>query len=155
MSQKTPNMLARVEHKDRTWLRVAYQISKLSTCLRGQVGCVLLSPDGSVAGTGYNGTLPGYPHCTPETCNPSARCLHSRHAERNALDFSRPGVLSTAYITHEPCLRCTQDLLSRGVKRILFHFPYLSMPKEEREARDWHLSMGGVAFRSIEDGGIQ
>ena len=31
----------------------------------------------------------------------------------------KPGV-ATAYVTHEPCLRCTQDLIARGCKVIYF-----------------------------------
>lgn len=115
--------------KDEVWLRTAMQVSRLSTCLRLQVGCVLLRADGSVAGIGYNGSLPGQEHCAPETCNPSARCLWTRHAERSALDYSA-GEVRTAYVTHEPCLRCTLDLAARGVRRVVFGERYLPNMEE-------------------------
>lgn len=99
--------------KHEVYMRMAQQLARLSTCRRLSVEAVLLRRDGSVAGVGYNGALPGQPHCAPETCNPSARCFNTRHAERSALDYSS-GEVATAYVTHEPCLRCTQDLIARG-----------------------------------------
>lgn len=59
--------------KHEVYMRMAQQLARLSTCRRLSVGTVLLRRDGSVAGVGYNGALPGQPHCAPETCNPPAR----------------------------------------------------------------------------------
>lgn len=112
----------RAREKDKVWLAVAHEVSRLSTCNRLRVGCVLLRSDSSVAGVGYNGSLPGDAHCGPE-CGPGARCLRTRHAERSALDYSA-GPLTVAYVTHEPCLSCTRDLAARGVRRVVFSEPY-------------------------------
>lgn len=112
-------VMSRLQLKRDVWLATAAQQARLSTCLRAQVGCVLLRQDGSVAGTGYNGSLPGYAHCEPQTCNPSTRCLRTRHAERSALDYSL-GPINAAYVTHEPCLSCLKDLLARDCKEIYF-----------------------------------
>ena len=46
-----------------TWLAVASAISKQSTCLRRQVGCVLTDVRGHVLSTGYNGVASGMLHC--------------------------------------------------------------------------------------------
>ena len=108
---------------------MAREVSVLGTCRRLRVGCVLLRADGSVAGVGYNGALPGAPHCDPAGCNASARCLRTRHAERSALDYSS-GPVATAYVTDEPCLRCAQDLAARGVRRVVFGRPYSAGPEE-------------------------
>ena len=40
------------------------------------------------------------PHCTPETCRPGQRCLHTSHAEENALGFC-DGHIATAYVSRE------------------------------------------------------
>lgn len=120
--------------KVRTYLRIAAQLAELSTCLRMRVGVVLLRADGSVAGMGYNGALPGAPHCTPDLCNPSVRCLNTRHAERSALDYS-DGKIATACVTHEPCRRCTLDLIARDVKAIYWRHPYASEAEDERAAK--------------------
>ena len=136
--------------KDEVWLRVARKMSRLGTCRRLQVGCVLLREDGSVAGVGYNGALPGAPHCEPGSCNASARCLRTRHAERSALDYSL-GAVSTAYVTDEPCLRCAMDLIARGVRRVVFGRRYQPEPREA-EARAAAVEWAGVRWEHLEVG---
>ena len=134
----TTSSLTRTQLKHQTYLAMAQQLSGLSTCLRLQVGCILLRMDGSVAGVGYNGALPHKPHCTSETCNPSVRCYRTRHAERSALDYSI-GDIEIAYTTHEPCLRCTQDLIARGCLEVYYLTPYLAKDPAETAARTMHV----------------
>jgi dCMP deaminase len=125
--------MKRADLKNRVYMQIAKMLSQLSTCNRLKVGAVLLGFDGSVVGTGYNGSLPGLAHCNEASCNTNQRCLRTRHAERSALDYSQAKV-ATAYVTHEPCLRCTQDLIARGCKMIHFEVAYYGSP-EEAEAR--------------------
>ena len=140
-----PTTLTRAQLKHQTYLAMAQQLSGLSTCLRLQVGCILLRLDGSVAGVGYNGALPGQPHCTHETCNPNVRCYRARHAERSALDYSI-GDIAIAYITHEPCLRCTQDLIARGCLEVYYLTPYLAKDPTETAARTQHVRESGMRW---------
>ena len=126
---------ARSRLKDEVFLRMALEISRLGTCCRLKVGAILLRPDGGVAAAGFNGALPGMPHCTPDTCGPDQRCLHTSHAEENALSFC-DGPVATAYVTHEPCLTCTRALVRRGVRRVVFRHAYTSMAEQERIERD-------------------
>ena len=44
-------------------IALALTTSKRGTCLRRQVGCVLLDEDHFVLATGYNGVASGQPHC--------------------------------------------------------------------------------------------
>jgi dCMP deaminase len=125
----------RAHLKDAVFMRMAQEISRLGTCCRLKVGAILLRADGGVAAAGFNGALPGMPHCTPETCGPDTRCLHTSHAEENALGFC-DGPVAVAYVTHEPCLTCTRALVRRGVRRIVFVQPYTSIGNQEREERD-------------------
>lgn len=127
---------------------MAFALSRLSTCLRLQVGCVLLRADGSVAGVGYNGALPGQPHCDPKNCNPSSRCHNTRHAERSAMDYST-GDIAACYVTHEPCLRCAQDLIARGCKAVYYCCEYKILDDLEAGARAWHVYAAGVAWRQL------
>lgn len=127
--------MSRALLKDRIFLGMALQLAELSTCLRLQVGCLLLRPDGSIAGGGYNGSLPSMGHCSTATCNPHSRCYNTRHAERSALDYSGESLIGTAYVTHEPCLACTRDLVARGCRRIVYGAPYSSSSPEEIAAR--------------------
>lgn len=52
--------------KDATWLKVARDIAEQSTCLRRNVGCVLLDQYGQVLSTGWNGVASGQRHCNEE-----------------------------------------------------------------------------------------
>jgi dCMP deaminase len=131
--------------KDDVFLRMAMELSRLGTCCRLKVGCVLLRPDGGIASGGYNGALPGMPHCTPETCKEGQRCLHTSHAEENALGFC-DGPVATAYVTDEPCLVCTRTLVRRGVRRVVFLRPYQSIAEQERQERAGILAHFGVEW---------
>jgi len=136
------NSQTRADLKNHVYMQIAKTLSQLSTCNRLKVGAVLLGSDGSVVGTGYNGSLPGLAHCNEATCNPKRRCLRTRHAERSALDYSQAQV-ATAYVTHEPCLRCTQDLIAQGCKLIYFEVSYFGS-SEETEARERLMSESGA-----------
>jgi len=141
-------MTERSQLKDDVFLRMALELSRLGTCCRLKVGCILLRPDGGIASGGYNGALPGMPHCTPETCGPGQRCLHTSHAEENALGFC-DGPVGTAYVTDEPCLTCTRALVRRGIRRVVFQRPYLSIAPQERQERDAILAHFGVLWVNL------
>jgi dCMP deaminase len=142
-------MNERTALKDQVFLRMALEISRLGTCCRLKVGCILLRPDGGIASGGFNGALPGMPHCTPETCSPEKRCLHTSHAEENALGFS-PGPVQTAYVTDEPCLTCTRALVRRGVRRIVYLRPYTSMGEQEHAERQAILEHFDVKWEQLD-----
>lgn len=126
--------------KDLTWLRVAKDLSALSTCRRRQVGCVLLSFEGEVLGTGYNGPAAGEPHCIDVPCPganlPSGTGLDAcpaLHSEMNALaqckDMHR---LKTVYVTASPCVLCVRYLANTSATRIVFSEKYPHSESEER-----------------------
>lgn len=48
------------------WMDVAFLIATRSTCLRREVGCVLVDRRGRVLSTGYNGVASGVSHCNRE-----------------------------------------------------------------------------------------
>ena len=141
-------MTGRAQLKDQVFLNMALELARLGTCCRLKVGAVLLRPDGGIASAGYNGALPGMPHCTPETCNPGQRCLHTSHAEENALGFC-DGIIATAYVTHEPCLICARALVRRGVKRVVFRHPYASIADQERAERNAILGHFRVSWEHL------
>ena len=57
------------ENLDYFFMKVAFMYSTRSTCLRRQVGCVIVKDKSQIA-AGYNGALAGEPHCIdhPEQC---------------------------------------------------------------------------------------
>lgn len=144
---ESPEQRARL--KDEVFLRMAREASRLGTCCRLKVGCILLRPDGGLASGGFNGALPGMPHCTPETCGADKRCLHTSHAEENALSFCA-GPVAVAYVTHEPCLVCTRQLIRRGVRRVVFNHAYTSIAEQERTERDAILQHFSVAWEQLD-----
>ena len=93
---------------DDYFAKIVKVTSERSPCERLQVGCILVK-NNRIISQGYNGFLPGFPHKS------MMRDGHEQatvHAEQNAItDCAKRGVScdgATAYITHYPCVICTQ-----------------------------------------------
>ena len=116
---------------DETWLDVARVLAKRGTCSRLQVGAVL-TRNGRVVATGWNGAPPGQPHC--EHDGYEEHCGVSIHAERNVIGFAaREGIRTenaTMYITHVPCAECATVLIAAGIGRVVFLDPYAATDGE-------------------------
>lgn len=132
-----------------TWLQVADVLAARGTCARRRVGCVLVSADGQVLSTGYNGPAPGQHHCTEVPCAgaglPSGTGLdlcEAIHAEQNALiscpDFTK---VHTVYSTAAPCVHCTKMLLRTPARAVYFIHDYPHMAAAQalwtRDGRTW------------------
>ena len=106
------------------YMKLAFDLSKRSTCSRLNVGAVIVSEDFSrVFGIGYNGNAAGLGnHCDndiPGNCG----CLH---AEDNALLKTNgvPEVLKLV-LTYQPCSYCAKRRVNKGgIKRSLLLPPY-------------------------------
>jgi dCMP deaminase len=117
---------------DEIYLEMAHVLRRRSTCKRGKVGVVLVR--GSVPiGMGYNGSLPGEPHCIDLDCDVDANvhnsgCTRTIHAEINTLlHCARIGISTdrtTMYCTHSPCKACAKAVVSAGVLRYVYTTPY-------------------------------
>jgi len=114
------------QSKDEVYLRMAMAMSKRSTCLDKQVGCVITSYNDIVLATGYNGAPRGRPHCIDHgTCwkdlyNSPDKCP-SAHAEQNALiQCTRPYDIKTVYCTLSPCIACVRMIMNTSCIRIVF-----------------------------------
>jgi dCMP deaminase len=108
---------------DQYFLKLAMLASERSTCPRMHCGCVLVR-DRFVLATGYNGSLPGQPHCKDVGCLVvENHCVRTNHAEINALvQAARHGINitgSTAYITNMSCTTCAKALIAAGIKRVV------------------------------------
>lgn len=121
---------------DQYFMEIATAVSRRSTCLRRQVGAILVR-DKRLLTTGYNGAPAGVPHCVEVGCLreilgiPSGQrheICRGLHAEQNALvQAALHGVSvegATLYCTNEPCLICTKMLINAGIKRIVYKDPY-------------------------------
>jgi dCMP deaminase len=113
---------------DEYFLKLAMLASERSTCPRMHVGCVLVR-DKFVLATGYNGSLPGLPHCEEVGCLiVDNHCVRTNHAEINALtQAATHGVNlkgSTAYITNMSCTTCAKAMIAAGIKRVVVFSEY-------------------------------
>src|SRR5699024_5547004 len=108
-------------------------VATRSTCLRRQVGCVLVNEHRHIVATGYNGVPSGWSHCNEG--HPCAGCgstsgtnldgCHALHAEWNALLQCRDTLgIRAAYCTTEPCVTCAKLLLNTSCQRIIYAESY-------------------------------
>ena len=126
----------RITEKRPSWDEYFMQMAELtatrSTCLRRQVGAVIVQNKHIIA-TGYNGAPRGLAHCAE-----LGGCLREKlgvpsgerhelcralHAEQNAiiqaatLGHSIEG--ATIYITHQPCAICAKMIINAGIDKII------------------------------------
>ena len=121
---------------DEYFINIAKLVSTRSTCLRRNVGAVIVK-DRQVLATGYNGAPSGVKHCEDTGCLreklavPSGErheLCRALHAEQNAfLQAAKHGVSlkgATIYITTQPCSICAKMIINAGVERIVFEGDY-------------------------------
>jgi len=116
---------------DEYFLEVAKLVSKRATCVRRNVGAVLVK-DKRILATGYNGAPSGLPHCLDVGCLreklgiPSGQrheLCRGLHAEQNVLVQAALHGTSTKdsiiYITNQPCIICAKMLINAGIREIV------------------------------------
>jgi dCMP deaminase len=121
---------------DQYFLDMAHVVARRSTCLRRQIGAVLVR-DRRILATGYNGAPAGLPHCEEVGCQREQLGIASGerqelcralHAEQNAIiQGALHGVSlkgSVLYCTNQPCSICAKMLINAGVKRICYQGDY-------------------------------
>jgi dCMP deaminase len=135
---------------DEYFMAIARQVSTRATCLRRQIGAVLVLEKRLLC-TGYNGPPSGLPHCEQVGCLreqmgiPSGErheLCRGLHAEMNAfLQAARYGIRiegATLYCTHHPCILCSKMLINAGVRRVVICDDYPDALSKEM------LAAGGV-----------
>ncbi len=113
---------------DETFLAIAAVAARRSTCPRLHVGAVLVQANHVIA-TGYNGSLPGAPHCDTAGCELVAgHCVRTSHAESNAIaQAARLGTATEGallYLTHAPCYSCARLAVQAGIEGIVYAEEY-------------------------------
>lgn len=117
-------------------MKMAQVVSERSTCLRRQVGAVIVK-DKQLLSTGYNGSPTGLEHCGEVGClrqklnipsGERTEICRAVHAEQNALvQAAKHGVEingADLYTTVEPCVLCTKMIINAGIKRVIYANPY-------------------------------
>ena len=114
---------------DEYFMEMAKLAAKRSTCLRRQVGAVIVQ-DKHVVATGYNGAPAGI--CYREKNNVPSGERHelcrALHAEQNAIiqaaTYAQGIDGATIYITHQPCVICAKMIINAGIERIVVNEGY-------------------------------
>ncbi len=117
-------------------MRIALLAATRSTCLRRQVGAVVVK-DKRVLSTGYNGSPSGLSHCLDVGCLreklkiPSGErheLCRAIHAEQNAIIQAATSGVSiegaTLYSTTYPCVLCAKMIINAGIKTIYINDGY-------------------------------
>jgi dCMP deaminase len=130
----------RLEMNRPTWeeyfMEITRLVAKRATCLRRQVGAVLVM-DKRLLATGYNGAPSGLAHCLEVGCLREKNNIPSGerhelcrgiHAEQNAIiQAAFHGVRiqgATLYCTNLPCVICTKMLINAGIQEIIYESGY-------------------------------
>ena len=111
---------------------MALLAAKRSTCLRRQVGAVLVK-DNQILSTGYNGSPKGISHCDQVGCLRQKNSVPSGqmhelcrgvHAEQNAIIQAGLNGSSTRdatiYCTHQPCSICARLIINAEIKEMQY-----------------------------------
>lgn len=126
--------------REKMFAEIALIVSKRSSCLKKQVGALLLR-DNRIIAIGYNGVLPhqnpdnGFNNITGET--------NTVHAEANIIAFcAKEGIRingCTLWVTLSPCEKCAELIIQAGIKNVVFMEHY----------RDY------TGIQKLEDNGIK
>jgi len=121
---------------DSYFLEITNVVKKRSTCLRRQVGALIVK-DNHILATGYNGVPSKISHCSETGCLrkqlnvPSGErheLCRGLHAEQNAIiQAAHHGTSikdSTLYTNTKPCSICTKMIINAGIKRIVYEEYY-------------------------------
>lgn len=157
--------------RDQMFTQICQTVAQRSTCLRSQVGAVIVK-DGRVVSIGYNGPVAGAPACgdLPEiedfptlgdflgyreshlsTLCMGPNCTRSCHAETNAIAFAaRSGVAvegCTLYCTMSPCINCAKVIVNSGIREVKYLEEY-----RDTSGVDLLLKAGIAVGHTIDDG---
>lgn len=128
---------------DEYFLELTDVVKKRSTCLRRQVGAIIVK-DNHILSTGYNGVPTKINHCSEVGCLreklkvPSGErheLCRGLHAEQNAIiQAAHHGVSingSTIYTNTKPCSICTKMIINAGIKRVVYQIDYTDKLADE------------------------
>ena len=115
-------------------------VATRSTCIRRQVGIVLIDNNENILATAYDGVVRGQAHCNeghpcPGAYSASGKDLdlcYAIHAEQNALIQCRDLTkVYACFCTTAPCVMCTKLFLNTTLTRMIYveSYPQSSISK--------------------------
>jgi dCMP deaminase len=154
---------------DEYFMLIAKLVSTRSTCNSRPTGAVLVK-DRQILATGYNGSMPGAPHCTDQVMPDGSPYCHRRalkvadvdkynycrasHAEANAIaQAAKHGIAikgATLYVTLEPCFVCLKLLATSQIEQVFFEISYESRdPARDAYWREMVADAGIIAYQQL------
>ena len=133
-------------------------VAKRSTCLRRQVGALLVK-DKRILATGYNGAPSGIVHCLDVGCLREKNNIPSgerhelcrgSHAEQNAIvqaaAYGIPIKEAVLFCTNLPCSICIKMIINAGIRTIYYEQGYPDLLSNEL------ISEAGIALTNVAKG---
>ena len=121
----------RFDEFDKTLLRMAGELAKMSLATRSKVGALIVK-DGRIVSMGWNGMPSGFPNDELEITQADESIVTNSlvlHAEANAINkcatfqgSSTEG--ATLYVTMSPCVECAKNIIGSRIKRVVFRDLY-------------------------------
>lgn len=114
-------------NKNDYYMKLAFDIAQASKCVRAKYGSVLVSQDGRIVATAYNGKprnsvndLQCYRIGLEDNAPKPNCCLH---AETNLIIFSSPEerLGSTVYVSGIPCTDCILLLAQSKIAKLVYY----------------------------------
>ncbi len=130
--------------KDEYLMKIAEVVSQRSTCVKRNVGAVLVK-ENHIISTGYNGSPQGLKHCTPDICvrkdiksGDRPELCRGVHAEINCIIQAAIHGTSirgdtTLYCTTFPCMACLKLIINAGIQKLVYKEGY-NMENKVKEA---------------------
>jgi dCMP deaminase len=146
--KKTPR---EVPSWDAYFTSLSYQAASRSKDPKRQVGAVIVSSEGRVVATGYNGFPATFPDHVVDWSNREYVRTWIVHAEQNAL-LHAPGDVrgGTLYCTLSPCPHCAKLVATAGIARVV-----VATANEDFLPVQHFLGMCGVLMQTLEEAEAQ
>lgn len=128
---------------------VLQSTTKLSTCSRVNVGAIIVKK-GRILCSGYNGTMPGRPHCNEVFSFSDQELMrlgseeflevHRKFSLRNEGHAETSAIATAAKlgiaidgcdmaVSHTPCLSCAKVIIPAGIKTVFYLEKYDREPE--------------------------
>lgn len=109
--------------KIETYMKMAHQVKEMSPDAETKVGAIMLSEEGRIIASSFNGFLRGAPD-DRLPCTRPHKYEYMQHAERNMIyNCAYEGIRTkntTIVCTLSPCVECLRACFQSGVTTIIF-----------------------------------
>ena len=113
-------------HVYETFMNIAREFERRSTCLRNQFGAIIVTHDFTqIVAIGYNGAYKGGPNHCISLQQGKCGCVHS---EENCIIKFPYGMHKNTimFVTGNPCIKCATLIINAGIDKVIYEREYTS-----------------------------